>query len=136
DGQLDLQLAIAEHLDLVKGSFGEVVLGQQFERDLSAIGEHRSELPDVDREHFAGIAIGEPALGNPPYHRHRAALEGRLTTVAAAALVSLVTATSGFAGSRSNTAADPLATFKLGNAAMDVVEIHCDSLRLNRPSRG
>src|SRR5690606_8979414 len=48
----------------------------------------------------------------------------------------LVTATGSFTGARANTAADPFATFKLGNAAMDVVEIHCDSLNLSRPSRG
>ena len=93
-------------------------------RDLGAIIEGIVDPSDVDREDTGSPAIVETAFGNASKHRHRTALEIRLATVAATALVAFVPAAGCLTVTASGTATNPLSLAVLLNAAMDIVEIH------------
>ncbi len=124
------QFAITKDLDFVKGAFGQIFRSQRLEGDFITILEGIIDPSDVDGKHGHRPTIVESAFGDTPEHRHRTALEVRLATVTAAALVTFVAATGSFSMTATRTSTDPLAFAFLLNAAMDIVKVH-DETRFN-----
>ncbi len=125
DRQLLGDLSIAQDFDFVESSLWPNPWRPSTSKVTSAPSSKASLiLPTLTANTETAQRLLNPRLGIAPDHRHRATLEGRLATVAAATLVPFVTATGCLAVPTAATATNALAFAILLNSAMDVVQLH------------
>src|SRR5208337_31003 len=89
NGELGLQLAIAQNLDGIRGAAHKTVRAQQLRRHRLAFGEH-VEFLEVDDGILHAERIVEPALRNAPVQRHLPAFKAAPPRIAAPRFLALV----------------------------------------------
>src|SRR5271157_709919 len=104
NGELGLQLAIAQNLDGIRGAAHKAVRAQQLRRHRLARGEHVKFL-EVDDGILHAELIVEPALRNAPVQRHLPAFKAAPPRIAAPRLLALVALPGGPAELRADAAA-------------------------------
>ena len=115
---------ITEYLHLIEGTLRESLRGEGFQGYLRTIIKRFIDASHIDSKHCHCPTIVETTFGNTTEHWHRTALEVGLTTVTAAALVTLMDTTGGFAVPATWATPDSLPFAVLEDPAMDIVEVH------------
>src|SRR6266403_2086107 len=105
NGELGLQLAIAQNLDGIRCAANEAVCAQQIRRNRFARGEHVKFL-EVDDGIRDAKRIVKPALRNAAMQRHLSAFETTAARIAAPGFLPLVAGAGSPAELRTHAAAD------------------------------
>src|SRR5208337_2637760 len=104
NGELGLQLAIAQNLDGIRGAPHETVRAQEFRRHRLPCGGH-VEFLDIDDGILHAERIAEPALRNAPVQRHLPAFKTAPPRIAAPRFLALVALSGGSPKLRTHAAA-------------------------------
>src|SRR5262245_60289604 len=123
DGERDLELAVAEHLDRRRPLGEEPRRAERLGGDLGS-GLQAVQTVDVDRPVLDPEDVRESALGHTAVERHLAALETALGGVAAPRLLALLTAPRGLPRAGARAAADALPVLPRPGCGLERAQLH------------